>query len=72
MHEDHDDDCCCVREWKRDGTKHRMTLENAAHVARSNPLDGTKALSLADAAKHLRAWCRLETPLSYLYLDPTP
>jgi hypothetical protein len=72
MHEDHDDDRYCVREWKRDGTKHYMTLEDAAHVARSNPMPQTAPPSLADAAKHLRAWCRLETPLSYLYLDETP
>jgi hypothetical protein len=65
------DDLRCVREWKRDGTRHRMSLANAAHVASSNPPEGEPRLAVEEAARRLRGGERLETPLSYLYTEGT-
>jgi hypothetical protein len=64
-----DDDLRCVREWKRDGTRHRMSLANAAHVASSSPPEGESRLAVEEAARRLREGDCLQTPLSYLYLE---
>jgi hypothetical protein len=59
-----------VRQWKRDGTTHRMSLGNAAHVVRGNPMPSQAyALTTEQATTRLLAGERVETPLSFIYLE---
>jgi hypothetical protein len=59
-----------VRQWKRDGSLHRMSLKTAVDVARGNPVKEVKpAPTVADVTAMLLAGYRLETPQSWIYLE---